>query len=183
VTESRRASRTVAVFGSSEAHEGDALYEQARAVGRLLANAGAIVLTGGYGGVMEGASRGACEAGGRAVGVVASALFPARDPNRFLSEHHETQNLHERTQALIERADAYLVLHGKSGTLAELTLVWALIRAGSLTRRPVVLLGPAFSRLVQLLSEEGMLDGKELRSTRIAEDPESAVRLVCEEEA
>jgi uncharacterized protein (TIGR00730 family) len=181
VTDGALPARTVAVFGSSEPQEGDALYEQARTVGRLLAKTGVVVLTGGYGGVMEGASRGACEAGGLAVGVVSSALFGTRDPNPFLSERHETQNLHERTQALIERADAYLVLHGKSGTLAELTLVWALIRAGSLTRRPVVLLGPAFSRLVALLAEEGMLDGKELRCTRIADDPEAAVRFVCEE--
>jgi len=57
------AKAAVAVFGSSEPAAGDPLYEAARRVGSLLAGAGYDVVTGGYGGVMEGASRGAVEAG------------------------------------------------------------------------------------------------------------------------
>ncbi len=81
--------RPIAVFGSSEPLEGEPLYEQARRVGALLAAAGYRVVTGGYGGVMEGASRGAIERGGEAIGVVCGAVFPARSPNRYLTEVRE----------------------------------------------------------------------------------------------
>ncbi len=130
----------VAVFGSADPQEGDSLYELAREVGGCLVAAGYGVVTGGYGGVMEGASRGAAEAGGAAVGVTC-ANFLGRTPNRFLTETREENDLVARTGALVEAACGYIVLHGKSGTLAELTLVWALHRAGSLGRRPVVLWG------------------------------------------
>lgn len=55
--------KSIAVFGSALPLEGSAAYEEARLTGQLLARAGYVVLNGGYGGVMEGASRGAREAG------------------------------------------------------------------------------------------------------------------------
>lgn len=163
--------RSIAVFGSSEPREGDPLYEQARTVGRLLAADGFRIVTGGYGGVMEGASRGAREAGGAAMGVVCAA-FRGRAPNRFLTEVVETADLHERTRTLIEAADGYVVLWGKSGTLAEAALVWALVRAGSLDARPVLVLGASWERLLRHLAESGMLGGPELESTRVVRAPD-----------
>ncbi len=160
----------IAVFGSSEAFEGEPLYEEARQVGRLLAEAGYEILTGGYGGVMEGASRGAREVGGRAVGIT-STIFRGRSPNPYLNEAVEVADLHERTRQLIERADAYVVLWGKAGTLAEIALVWALERAGSLDARPVVLLGDSWGRVLQVLSREGILDEAESCATRWARSP------------
>ena len=67
----------IAVFGSSEPLPGQTRYESARALGDGLARAGFGVVTGGYGGVMEAASRGAREAGGTATGVVCG-LFSER---------------------------------------------------------------------------------------------------------
>ena len=165
------------MFGSSEPLPGDALYEQARAVGALLAQAGYDVVTGGYGGVMEGASRGAAEAGGQAFGVTCS-IFSARCPNPFLTDRHDTGDLLARTGALVERARGYIVLHGKSGTLAELTWLWALHRAGSLGRRPVILLGDAWRPFLHHLVKGNMIEDEQLSITRVAESPEDAVGLV-----
>ena len=167
----------IAVFGSSEPREGDALYEEARQVGRLLAGLGYGVVTGGYGGVMEAASRGAHEAGGHVVGVTCS-IFAAREPNRFLRERRETADLLGRMGGLVEAASGYIVLHGKSGTLAELTLLWALHRAGSLARRPVVLLGAAWRPFLRQLVQSEMIEPEQLSITRVAENPEDAVTLV-----
>lgn len=164
----------IAVFGSSEPVEGEALYETARRVGWLLATAGYPIVTGGYGGVMEGASRGALEAGGRASGVVCS-IFTTRRPCRYLTEIVETSTLHDRMRTLVERASAYVVLWGKSGTLAEAALVWALERAGSLDARPVILLGDSWERLLAHLAKENMLDARELRVTRAVLLPEDVV--------
>ena len=140
----------VAVFGSSEAHPGQAIYEEARRLGALLAQRGLTVVSGGYGGVMEAASRGAREAGGQAVGVVCDGWSErGRTPNPYLSERVGTADLHERTRRLVERADGYIVLPGKAGTLAELTLLWALHRAGALGDRPIVLLGKPWPPLLR----------------------------------
>jgi uncharacterized protein (TIGR00730 family) len=161
---------TVAVFGSADPLPGEPLYEEAREVGRLLARDGWRVATGGYGGVMEGASRGAREAGGATVGVV-STLFRSRRPNRHLTQILTVTDLHDRMRALVELGEAYVVLWGKSGTLAEAALVWALLRAGSLPPRPVLLLGARWERLLAYLRETKMLEGDELRSTRVALTP------------
>ena len=59
----------ISVFGGSQTKEGDTAYVEARELGRLLAERGHTVLTGGYIGVMEAVSRGAREAGGHVIGV------------------------------------------------------------------------------------------------------------------
>ena len=62
--------RIVTIFGGSKCVEQDPEYGQARRAGALLAEAGFTICTGGYLGVMEAASRGAREAGGRVLGIV-----------------------------------------------------------------------------------------------------------------
>ena len=171
------ATEAVAVFGSSEPVPGAPLYELARAVGRHLAEAGYAVVTGGYGGVMEGACRGAREAGGRTVGVLCEG-FRERTPNAYLTESVPSNDLHDRTRSLVELCRAYVVLHGKSGTLAELTFLWALHRAGHLEDRPVVLLGPAWRPLLRHLLHWEMLEPAQLDITRVVDAPQEVVDAI-----
>jgi uncharacterized protein (TIGR00730 family) len=166
--------RGIAVFGSSEPVSGDPLYEQARQLGRLLAQAGHRVVSGAYGGVMEAASRGAVEAGGRTVGV-ACEIFSARSPNDYLSEVVLTPDLFVRTRELVVRSRGFVILEGKAGTLAELSFLWALHRAGCLGPRPVVLLGRRWKGLLRHLEAEGMLESSQLRSSPVVDTPETAV--------
>ena len=167
----------IAVFGSSEPRPGEPLYEQARELGSLLASSGYAVITGGYGGVMEGASRGAREAGGQVIGVTC-AVFSGRAPNRFLTETITAPDLYVRTERLIERARGYVVLPGKSGTLAELAMLWALDRAGCLADRPVILLNEAWDPLFDQLSRSGMLEPSQLELTRRVAAPRDAVGVL-----
>ena len=169
-----RGEDSIAVFGSSEARPGEPLYEDARAVGGLLAGAGYRVVTGGYGGVMEAASRGAAEAGGVAVGVVCG-VFADRVPNPYLGEVRDTPELFARTRELIEAASGYVVLEGKSGTLAELAFLWALHRAGSLGRRPVVLLGGRWRPLLRHLVRARMIESEQFDVTRVVDTPGEAL--------
>ena len=164
----------VAVFGSSEPAPDSPLYRTARETGGLLANRGFTVITGGYGGVMEGASRGAVEAGGRTIGVLCD-IFSRRSANRYVQESIRTADLLERTRILIEKSVACIVLNGRAGTLAELTLIWALHRAGCLESRPVVLLGDGWSRFMDTVSTEGMLDPAQKEITTIAASPQKAM--------
>jgi len=79
-----REEKIVTVFGSSRPKAGDAEYEEARELGNLLAKRGFAVCTGGFGGVMEGVSRGAKEGGGKTYGVTAE-FFQA--PGECLGGH------------------------------------------------------------------------------------------------
>jgi uncharacterized protein (TIGR00730 family) len=164
----------IAVFGSSEPLEGEPGYENARGVGRLLAEAGFDVITGSYGGVMEGASRGAREAGGRTVGV-SCEVFDHREPNPYVDEIVPTPDLLLRTRELIDRAAGFVVLAGKSGTLAELVQLWALHRAGRLGRRPVILLGGEWRDLLRHLLRAGILEADQMDVTRVVDSPDEAV--------
>lgn len=170
-------SRSIAVFGSSEPRDPDPAYRLAYRTGRKLAEAGFGVLTGGYGGVMEGACHGAHDAGGRTLGVT-SGIFSARDPNPYLTEAVPTTDLYDRTRELIDRADGYVVLAGKAGTLAELTWVWALARAGCLPRRPVVTLGEPWDGVLELFERHDMLDPIAREMTEHARDEDQAVAIL-----
>jgi uncharacterized protein (TIGR00730 family) len=151
----------------------------ARELGAGLARAGFGLVTGGYGGVMEAASRGAREEQGSTVGVVSDA-FPRRRPNRYLSRTISTPDLYRRQQELIERARGYVVMQGRAGTLSELALVWALQRAGCLGRRPVVLLGGYWQDLLRLLTEKQSLEPALLARTVLAATPAETVRCLRE---
>jgi uncharacterized protein (TIGR00730 family) len=171
--------RGIAVFGSSEPLPGEPLYETARELGRLLALRGQPVVTGGYGGVMEAASRGARSAGGRAVGVTCR-IFGSRAANAYVSDMRESDDLFDRTRELVRLARGFVVLEGKAGTLAELGSLWALDRAGCLGRRPVILLGMRFATLLEQLERIDLLDREQIELSRLAETPQEAVRLLVE---
>lgn len=175
------AGRTVAVFGSSAPVEGDAAYELARELGAALAQAGHTVLTGGYGGVMEGASRGAREAGGETVGVTCGA-FRTRTPNAWVGREIRTDDLWARTRELVDRADAYVVLTGKAGTLAEMAFLWALDRAGVLDGKPILAVGPAWSGLLRYLRQNDWLEPEQLARTESLPTPRAVVERLAPDE-
>ena len=168
---------TVAVFGSSEPREGSGEYEVARRIGGMLAGAGARVASGGYGGVMEAASRGCVEAGGATIGITCS-LFAARSPNTWLTEVREGADLFERTRLLIDESDAFIILPGKSGTLAELAFLWALDRAGALGGKPIVLCGTAWRTIVDAIEGAGALEPAQRLITSLETDPGKAVAIL-----
>ncbi len=170
----------IAVFGSSDPAEGDPLWERARRIGMLLAERGVPVVTGGYGGVMEAASRGAREAGGEAIGVPCAG-FRGRAPNRWLTRVVEEPDLPSRTRRLVELSRGFIVLAGMAGTLAELAMLWALLRAGLLAA-PVVLLDETWGRMYRDLDRAGRIDPAVRHWTREAASPAEAVRLALGEE-
>src|SRR5436309_9472393 len=171
------AGRSVAVFGSSEPLPGSEAYEEARRLGRLLAGAGARVVSGGYGGVMEATSRGAREAGGTCVGVT-GAFFAGRAPNPWLTEVVTARDLFERTRLLMDLSDAFIILPGKSGTIAELAFLWALDRARLLGGKPVALCGAIWPPLIEAIERAGALEPEQRALTSLCGSAEEAVGCV-----
>ncbi len=110
---------SVAVIGPGDDATDDDLRD-ARAVGRLLAEAGCVVVTGGLGGVMAAAAAGATEAGGVAVG-----LLPGTDRstgNASLTVSVATGLGEARNALVISSADAVIAIGGSWGTLSEIAL-------------------------------------------------------------
>ena len=104
----------------------------AERVGRAVAGAGAVLLCGGLGGVMEAASRGAAQAGGLVVGLLPG--FEARDANRWVRVPIVTGMDQARNVILVRSSDAVIAVGGRYGTLSEIALA---LKLG----RPVVGLG------------------------------------------
>src|SRR6202166_5330310 len=98
--------KVITVFGSSRPEEGHADYAEAVDLGRALAAAGFAVCTGGYGGVMEGVSRGASESGGRVLAVTSS--FFQSHPNRWVDEETCMATWQERLFELVRLGDGYV---------------------------------------------------------------------------
>jgi len=152
--------RTVTIFGSSLPGEGSKAYVEAQRLGRLLAEAGYAVCNGGYAGLMEASARGAREAGGHTIGITCT-LWP-RPANPYIVEEARTQSFSDRLMTLIERGDAFIVLPGGTGTLAELALVWEMMNKGSLLktvggRKPLLVMVPYWQMVIDCLKQEGQL--------------------------
>ena len=137
----------MAVIGSGAEHEG-----RAEEIGRLLAERGCTVVTGGLGEVMAGAARGAKSAGGTTIGIVPGESRGAA--NEWIDHVVVTGIGHARNLAVVASGDAVIAVGGKWGTLAEIGFAHVL-------GRRVVILEP----------------GWELEGGLRAASPEEAVEL------
>ena len=113
-----RAPAYVAVVGASQASDDE--MRAAEEIGRGLAEAGAIVITGGRGGVMSAASRGAAQAGGLVVGILPGT--DRGEANEFVTVALATGMGELRNGLIVRAADAAVAVGGAYGTLSEVAL-------------------------------------------------------------
>ena len=106
----------IAVAGAAEATKEE--YETAYAVGRLIAENGAVLVCGGLGGVMEAACRGAREHGGTTVGIISGT----GDGNPYLSIIVRTGLGHGRNVLVAQSGDSLIAVGGSYGTLSEIAI-------------------------------------------------------------
>jgi uncharacterized protein (TIGR00725 family) len=118
--------RQVAVIGSSRLEPGSESAQLAEEVGRRLAEAGAVLVCGGMGGVMEAAARGAAAAGGRTIGIVPGHSLDEANP--FCSEVVATGIGHARNLAVVSSGEAVIAIGGEWGTLSEIAFARAIGR-------------------------------------------------------
>ncbi len=140
----------IGVIGATEPTE--AGYATAREVGRCIAGAGAVLVCGGLGGVMEAAARGCAEAGGLVLGILPGP--EAEQANSFVGIAVPTNMGHARNVIIAHTAQALIAVEGEYGTLSEIAI-------GLKLGRPVIALGTRHPI-------EGMV---------VATSPATAVRL------
>lgn len=174
----------VTLFGSARVAEGSKPYESARIVGRRFAEAGWAVITGGGGGVMEGANRGAREGGGLSVGFNIE-LPHEQGSNPYLDINHTFDHFYARKVCFVRPAEGFVIFPGGFGTLDELTEALTLIQTGKIQHFPVVLFDSGYwSGLVDWISNEllaeRMISAADIGLLELTDDPDAAVAHVLD---
>ena len=153
----RKAAIGVIGTSSPSREEWEAAYE----VGKQIALNGGVTITGGLGGVMEAASKGAKESGGTTVGILPGGR--ASDANLYVDVAIVTELAEARNLIIVKSSDALIAVGGGYGTLSEIALG---LRAGI----------PVIGIKTWELSKAGKNDESIVRT----ESPEHAVKLAFE---
>jgi uncharacterized protein (TIGR00730 family) len=174
----------VTVFGSARFPEDHPYYDLARKVGRLLAQSGFTVMTGGGPGIMEAANRGAKDVGGHSLGC--NIVLPKEQkPNPYVDRWIDFEFFFVRKLMLIKYSYAFIVLPGGFGTLDELFEVLTLIQTGKLQDFPVALMGTEFFKpgidQLRLMVEQKTIDPMDLTKLTISDDPVAVVKAITQQ--
>ena len=172
----------VSVFGSARTPEDDPNYEAARENGRLLAEAGFEVITGGGPGIMEAANRGAFEAKKVSVGCNIELPFE-QNPNPYLTKSLTFKYFFVRKTVFIKYSNAYIIFPGGYGTMDELFEALTLIQTRKIRNFPVVLFNSQYWRgllswLTSTMLNEKMIGAEDLGLIHLTDSPKDAVDFI-----
>ena len=170
--------KIITIFGGSKCAESSDEYIEAKTLGARLAEAGFTICTGGYLGVMEAASRGAREKGGRVLGIVMNQF--KSEPNRFLTDKVATDHFYDRLQHLITRSGGFVAMRGGMGTVTEISLVWNKLTTGVLAKRPLVLVGDCWNPVVDAWKSNLVVSENDLSFVDFAANAETAAGIIIE---
>lgn len=174
----------VTVFGSARFPEDHPYYALARETGRLLAEVGFTVMTGGGPGIMEAANRGAKDAGGKTIGC--NIELPIEQlPNRYLDRWILFRHFYVRKVMLVKYSYAFVVMPGGFGTLDEAFETVTLIQTRKISHFPVILMPaefwkPVLDTLRGTLGEAGTVDTRDLGLFHLLDSPEAAVQRILD---
>ena len=174
--------QVITVFGGAGPQPESEAYESARTVGRLLAEAGFSVATGGYCGTMEAASQGAVEGGGHVIGVTSDQIEQFRPivPNQWIQEEIRYPTLRERLLHLVSHNDGMIVLPGGIGTLAEMSLAWTFLQVGEIAPVPLILLGDAWNETIHTFNDPQYVREQHYAMLTFSDTAETAVAYLLE---
>jgi uncharacterized protein (TIGR00730 family) len=174
----------VTIFGSARVREDHPAYKAAVATGKLFAEAGFTVVTGGGPGVMEAANRGAKEGGGLSVGFNIE-LPHEQDSNPYLDVSLSFRHFYARKTMFVKAAEGFVIFPGGFGTLDELFEALTLIQTGKISSFPVVLFDAAYwegltSWIEERLLADGMISTEDEEMLVVTDEPAEAVAVVVD---
>lgn len=164
----------ITVFGSARTREEHEDYQQAWALGNMMAKSGITVITGGGPGIMAAANRGALEAGGNSIGLNIT-LPMEQKPNKYISKLVSFKYFFVRKVMLVKYSMAFVVFPGGFGTLDEMFEALTLIQTDKIRPFPIILYGShywqgLFSWLRKELETAGYISEKDLALLQIIDD-------------
>jgi len=168
--------KIVTIFGGSRCAEDSPEYGEARDLGGRLAEAGFTICTGGYLGIMEAASRGAREKGGRVFGIVMNQF--KSEPNRYLTDKVATAHFYDRLQNLITRSVGFVAFKGGMGTVTEISLVWNKLQTRVLASRPLILVGECWMPVVDAWKQSLVVSDSDVSLLDFADNAEQAFKVI-----
>lgn len=173
----------ISIFGSARVPGGSKTYESARSVGRVCAERGFAVVTGGGPGAMEGANRGCQEAGGLSVGF--NILLPHEQGlNEYCDLGITFDHFYARKVMFVKAAEGFVIFPGGFGTQDELWEALTLMQTGKIGHFPVVLFDSDYwEELLDWMREEmlddGLISPEDIELLMVTNDPSEAVELIA----
>ena len=172
----------VTVFGSARTPRGHPHYELMRGVGAALGRAGFAVITGGGGGLMEAANRGARDAGALSIGCNIELPHEQRE-NDYLDIALRFRHFFARKVMFVRYASAFVIGPGGFGTLDELFESLTLIQTGTIRHFPAILVGnDEWDGLLEWLRTQALADDRidpsDLTDLQVVGEPEQVARIV-----
>ncbi|MFQ5541023.1 MAG: TIGR00730 family Rossman fold protein [Candidatus Paceibacteria bacterium] len=147
----------VTFFGSARSTVGDEIYQATSELAGYLSKSGFTVITGGGGGIMEAANRGAFEAGGASVGLNIS-IPEEQTLNKYTTESKKFNYFFTRKVMLTFASEVYIYFPGGFGTFDELFEILTLIQTRKIKRLPIILYGKAYWDPIVKLIDEHLLE-------------------------
>jgi uncharacterized protein (TIGR00730 family) len=172
----------VSIFGSARTSPDDPLYKTTETLAGMLVKNSFAVITGGGGGVMEAANKGAAKAGGRSIGL--NIILPREQkPNRYSNIKVEFNYFFIRKVMFVKYASAYIIMPGGLGTLDELFEAATLIQTQRIKPLPIILVGSDYwSGLMDWIRNQllktSKISSEDLDIFQIIDSPEEIVKTI-----
>ena len=168
----------VTIFGSARLPQDNKYCEMATELGAMLAKNGHAVITGGGPGIMEAASKGAFEIGGRTVGFNIE-LTHEQFPNPYLSECYTFEYFFARKVSLAMAAKVFVFFPGGFGTMDEISEILCLMQENKMPKMPVFLIGAdywsAFDAVIKRMIELHLVKEEDASIFEITDDLQRVV--------
>lgn len=178
--------KRIAIFGDAEAKETDQHYIDAFNTAKLLAENGYIIINGGGPGIMLASTLGAKTGGGKVEVVIIDEkinMGKNYEGSNFSNKKrvdkiYKTKNIQNRTEKIVELADAHVVFKGGTGTMAELSFVWEKAKFEYGKHEPLIFFGDCWQKTIEALVENLEFDKIEKKVYAFANSPEEVLKIV-----
>jgi len=175
----------VSIFGSARTPHSHPYYQMAEITARKFAQAGFTVITGGGGGIMEAANRGASDAGGTSIGL--NIEIPEEQiPNRYQNLSLHFRYFFVRKVMFLKYANGFIAFPGGYGTMDEFFEAAVLIQTLRQAHFPVILMvSDYWNGLIdwmrkKMLDENGFISPDDFDVFTVQDDPDEAVRIIVQ---
>ncbi len=171
----------VTIFGSARFKEDHIYYQQAREMGKRIAELGMTTMTGGGPGIMEAANRGAFENGGKSVGCNIRLPFEQK-ANPYMQKWVTFEHFFVRKVLLVKYSYAFIIMPGGFGTMDELFETLTLVQTKTITRFPIVLFGKEYYQpmmdMVDAMIAEGAVSKEDINLFFLTDSVDEAINYI-----
>jgi len=179
--------KDVTVFGTRRVSAVNKHYKAAEKLGKLAAQAGFSLVTGGYKGIADAANRGAIKAGGESIGLYMNNAQKSGLVSKHLSKSLGFDFPFTRKFLLTAPSKGFVMFPGGLGTVHQTMEVLTLIQTGKMPAVPMILFGSEFWEPFAdfanniLLKKFETINKKDLKLFRITDDPEEVIEIIKKE--